>query len=298
MAEIPINKLKVISPMFSYGDRYLEPRPTELKGLIRNTYRIANPQLDLKTLYCNEAKLFGGQLNENGAIVIKASPLRIQILQPQNINAREFLLLHRKAANIPCYPYGTELKSVFTLPESTSTQHYIDIINLSLLLGGIGKRSRRGRGCMTTDELERIEAKDLTNFLMELLNKVGGNENYTLTNGMISLINITQPSSVRPYIKEIHFGEHLSYRGDKVNDYLTNVDNASHEIKKAYEYPYATGSINPRFASSVIVSLAGIKDYIVPVYTVLNAVCENKTFKNAEKEQQDFIRKIEGGRKA
>lgn len=336
MEKLPICKIEVVSPMFSYGNKQLEPRPTELKGLIRNTYRIANPYLGLSELYKNEMGLFGGQIKEKDDILIKSSPLRIQILEGKSklkTNRQKLRLHHdeeywkdgRKLENKLCdmYELGTvfdvnlllnlnvDFSSISFIEHALPIQWYENLIYLALLIGGIGKRSRRGRGSMTVEHLKNIEEPILARTIVDLLNKVSGHQNYILlSSGNIKLTDEKQADANRPYIKEICFGKILKNpTAENVNSYLESVDIASHYIKgkdgsrNIFRWPYATGFISPRFASSVIVSLAQIKDGIIPIYTLLHAVdiqCKIKNspqkkiyFKNVLHEQCDFIKMIE-----
>lgn len=328
---LSIHSVKVISPMFSYGNgKYsLEPRPTELKGLLRNTYRIANPKLDAKTLYQREVELFGGQLEINKEVVVKASPLCIDMSE-QTKNAsisKQELRLHREKEwyengklqkNYPVKMYDIgkiftlklsirygchDFSSIPYLKDKEPIQWYEDLFRLSLLIGGIGKRSRRGRGCMTTDDLLKISYEELSKETAELLNNVCCHTAYSVQEGKVVLASSKGNDNNRPYIKEIRFGQPLEdMTKDAVKLYLKKVDQASHNIKSTYTVPYATGFVKPkpepkRFSSSVIVSLAEIEDGIVPVYTLLNAVSKEIVFKAAEREQNAFIDNIEGGRK-
>lgn len=320
-----IHSIKVISPMFSYGNRFLEPRPTELKGLLRNTYRVANPKLDMKVLYQREVELFGGQLENNREITVKSSPLRIKMSdQTRNSNvSKQKLRLHheekwvengREQKNYPLDMY--DIGKIFTLKlsihfgynnfssipflkDKDSIQWYEDLFRLSLLIGGIGKRSRRGRGCMTTDDLLKISYEELSKKTAELLNNICGSPVYSAHEGKVVLASSKGNDNNRPYIKEIRFGQLLQeITKDSVKAYLKKVDQASHDIRDIISKPYVTGFVGPkRFASSVVVSLAEIKDGIVPVYTLLNAVCKGFIFKDTEKEQNDFIHSIEEGTK-
>jgi len=320
-----IHSIKVISPMFSYGNRLLEPRPTELKGLLRNTYRVANPKLDMKILYQREVELFGGQLENNGEIVVKASPLCIEMSEQtkgSNISKQKLRLHHeetwfengREQKNYPfdIYDVGKiftlklsidfifhNFSSVPFLKDEESIQWYEDLFLLSLLIGGIGKRSRRGRGCMATDDLPKISNNDLPKKVAKLLNNICGSAVYSVQEGKVGLVISKGSVNDRPYIKEIRFGRKLKdMTKESVNAYLKKVDQASHNIKNTFTEPYATGFVRPkRFASSVVVSLAEIEDGIVPMYTLLYAVCKDKTFKNAEVEQNAFIDNIEEGTK-
>lgn len=320
---LSIHSVKVISPMFSYGKYSLEPRPTELKGLLRNTYRIANPKLDAKTLYQREVELFGGQLEINKEIAVKASPLRIEISeQTKNSNvSKQKLRLHREEKwfenrrEQKNYPFNIyDIGKIFTLKlsihfgchdfssipflkDKESIQWYEDLFHLSLLIGGIGKRSRRGRGCMTTDDLPKILNDDMPKNVAELLNNICGSTVYRAHAEKVILVSSEGNDNSRPYIKEIRFGQPLQeITKDSVNAYLKKVDQASHDIRDIISKPYVTGFVRPkRFASSVVVSLAEIEDGIVPVYTLLNAVSKGIVFKDAEREQNAFIDNIEEG---
>lgn len=321
------DEVRVISPMYSYGaDKHLEPRPTELKGLLRNTYRIANPYLDVNSLYKYEVAFFGGQLKVNGESIAKASPMQIYMTEKEkssDINKIQLLFHRKKSPDPEAYDYGKifrlkllindkpdELISISFLENRDVKQWYTDLFNLSLLIGGIGKRTRRGRGCMTTDELSKISSKDLLQKVTELLNSVCGYDVYNFSKDTVKLAHTEKDTDKqRPYIREIFCGELLLKNKKSVEQYLRKIDWASHYMADKYGNNRATGyCMNGRFASSVIVSLAETKEGIVPVYTILNAryKFENKDEQDIKNEQYEFIniveneekiRKIEAGEK-
>lgn len=328
---------RVISPMFSYGNGLLEPRATEIKGLLRNTYRIANPDLDLKTLYQYETMLFGGHsLDKSGEIAMKASPLRIQMYEQKlkSDTDKQLLRLHVKERvsydennkqqvnyGQPCFRRGKlfeiilsitsecdDFSSIPHLKNEDPVRWYTELFHLMLVLCGIGKRSRRGRGCMTADKLLQIPESELPKWVAAHLNEVCGTRAYTESGNRVSMLESFGSAHDRPFIKEIRFGK-LQNAAD-VNEYLKKVDKASHEIKGDFRWPNATGFARgqsrfargqSRFASSVIVSLTEIRDGVVPVYTLLNPVCNGNQLGNTIKfykpfeEQNDFIKRIEAG---
>ena len=316
----------VISPMFSYGNGRLEPRETEVKGLLRNTYRIANPALDLKTLYQREMMLFGGQvLEKSGEITTKASPLRIRMLEiEQKLGVGKQRLRLRIDEDIFYDSKGKEQKnfkkfhyekgklfdielavnSIFAnfasipyLKGEDPVTWYTELFYLSLVLGGIGKRSRRGRGCMSADALKQKSINELPEWVAGHLNKVCGESAYIIKGNGVKLLNSFDKDHDRPFIREVRFGKLQNTAG--VNEYLKKVDTASHEIKGSFHRPNATGFVQGkyRFASSLVVSLTEVKEGIVPVYTLLNAASNTVKFYEQYKEQQEFIKMIEAGEK-
>jgi CRISPR-associated protein Cmr1 len=84
--------------------------------------------------------------------------------------------------------------------------------------------------------------------------------------------------------------------------YLKKVDQASHDMKEDEMLKskgdddvlyYATGSIKPRFASSIIVGVAETTAGLMPIYTCVRPVVEGHVL-DAEDEWNELIKKIEG----
>ncbi|WP_165980023.1 type III-B CRISPR module RAMP protein Cmr1 [Paenibacillus dendritiformis] len=303
----------IISPMFSYGNRRAELRPSELKGLMRYMFRAAILEPDTKELYRLESEYFG-----NAEKI--ASPVRLQFKPPTVPATRQKFLLHRKERTNneqDCFPCGTTFQLVIRTGHDTDIKEYEEWIALSLVLGGMGKRTRRGRGCVAIDEHHQhsVPKEQLLTWIAEKLNN--WNHKAGITNGaacggfpyrVIDDHTIETAETVdlnrfcRPVIEKIILGKEIK----DIDKFLGAVDRATHRIKKEFDPPekgFATGFVGrgfpgtTRFASSVIVSVTRTADQILlPVYTYVKAIYQKDgSFDTDYEERNEFISIIEGG---
>ncbi|WP_106768734.1 type III-B CRISPR module RAMP protein Cmr1 [Paenibacillus faecalis] len=299
----------IISPMFSFGSdrRSPELRTSELKALMRYIFRIANTELMTSRLFEAEARRFGDAEKH-------ASPVRLQMKpQPDKImkQSYESLLLHEKKTKntkntknkVPCFPTGESFQIVIRTKLDTDLAWYREWITLSLILGGIGKRTRRGRGCVAVDN-PNITKQNILYWIADRLNELNqgasgqDTSSYKVLNNEIAA-NTQLSRFKRPIIEKIKLGREIN----DINDFLTMVDIASHEIKKnssQFGSRFATGFAGKsqwRFASSLIVSLTRTHDHAVfPVYTYVKAVHNRKELDRNYQERDRFISYIEGER--
>ena len=312
----------IISPMFSAGNQQrAELRPSELKGLMRYMFRAAILESDTKELYQLESKYFGNAEKD-------ASPVRLQFKPPTLPATSQKFLLHRKEET-KNRQFGFRHDTTFELVIRTRhnndkvSKKYPDIkeyeewIALSLVLGGMGKRTRRGRGCVALDEHHQhsVPKEKLLTWIAEKLNN--WNRKAGITNGaacgdfpsrVIDDHTIETAETVdlnrfcRPVIEKIILGKEIK----DIDKFLAAVDRATHRIKKDFDPPekgFATGFVGrgfpgtTRFASSVIVSVTRTADHVLlPVYTYVKAIYQKDgAFDTDYKERNTFISFIEGG---
>lgn len=164
---------RLLTPMFSCGayngieNRPAEIRVTELKGIMRYLYRIACPS-GLNVLLRDESDLFGGSANqeENQG---HASPIQLiekNVPSGKYVCCKEKLLLHKNNEGIRCLTGGTlefELRRNKRISvqdekprEIADLDWYRDLADLALVLCGMGKRSRKGRGRVMPEEFRMI----------------------------------------------------------------------------------------------------------------------------------------------
>lgn len=277
--------------MFSYGHQ-LELRPTEVKALMRYTYRMAKLTKSTTELYKAEEAKFGSA--KKGA-----SPICLQMDSGQSLMCRnQQLLLHNKQKSMKayrCYQTG----SMFTLtlrmkPRKgyESITWYKNWVKLSAILGGIGRRSRRGRGCFMIDDMPK--ATDLLCWISEQLNAVNEQAVFKVKNNILNNTNHDMKAIHHPVIEKIQIGEEIK----DITEFLRKTDNASHRIKKERSQKFfATGFVNGkrRFASSLIVSVTKTADQkLLPVYTFVKPIYRRVDLSKTD-ERIKFIELIEGG---
>ncbi|AQT85396.1 CRISPR-associated RAMP Cmr1 family protein [Paenibacillus larvae subsp. larvae] len=300
---------EIITPMFSSGaDRdKAELRAPELKALMRYVYRIASKTIKPKELYEQETRLFGNAQHH-------ASPIRLQVIDKGLPKRNKALLLHKNSKEVECFSEGGAFDIVLRkfLSKGEDLQFYQNLIVLSLILGGLGKRSRRGRGCFVmADSGEYTPYLTLPNLLpwiTEQLNLMNGqaanseHRTYVFEQGKI----IVHPKAkvhwnqyTRPVIEEIRLGQPIP----KTESFLKKVDIASHKIKSTYPSErnlFATGYAGKgRLASSLLVSVTRTSDgQLLPIYTFVKAVVNNRnnhqTLDIDHEERNTMISFIEG----
>lgn len=264
---------KCITPLFSCGayTSNAEVRPSELKGMMRYVYRITCPS-SMKALPADEKLLFGaaGAEGSKGNIAY-ASPLRLMIklsngYKLEEISVQQKLLLHKKEDNyrnrkIASIPQGTHCRIIIRLhpklgkiaadkfENKIDIDWYTDLIKLTLILCGMGKRSRKGRGCLMPEEPLLQNKEEALLWICNTLNKIAAvssekiKQAYQLENNRISataetqIFNSNPETKYRPVIQKIEFGTMIPNKKDVsqdgINRFLELVDYQCHKGKEA-----------------------------------------------------------------
>lgn len=318
-------KCKVITPMFSFGANKDMPelRPTELKGLMRYVYRITQQDKSIKNLFNEESEIFGS--------TSIPSPLRLQMIAESDIMpVKKSLTLHR--GYIECYDRNRKRNEIkflsidvdFTFniilrlrnstkedtpykaetPRKIDISWYEDMMRLSFYLSGMGKRTRRARGCVWIDEEEKTAEETIADIL-SLLNKVANTgqnkekeicyipedkEGFYVQRG-----KLIEPKKMakenRPVIQKISFGNVV--HADTLEKFLRAVDQAGHDTKGENHSPQKDPTGSTSFASSIIVSIVQITDGYLPIYTYVKSVYQQRELDKDCSERLEFQRKIE-----
>lgn len=163
-------ELEVITPMFSYGadTRCAEFRVTELKALMRTTFREVYKFDSVEDMKKKEGELFGDLEHK--------SPIRFKC--KRYIGKEEEIFLPHKSSNkLSCFSYKMNIKFSILLEEKKDIDIYIGLLIMASILGGLGKRSRKGFGSFIITNLkgdldEKFYNKLLTKNPEELLMRV------------------------------------------------------------------------------------------------------------------------------
>ncbi len=297
---------EIITPMFLNGADGMTPelRPPSIKGALRFWWRALNGHLslvDLRKLSLDElrklsldefrkqeSEIFGGTDEKVGRsnIVIRTSH--------SNLHQNRFNMLPHKQAS-PAQSY--EPSQTFTVTLAlTSTRNNFDLDKLeslfvlTCLLGGLGKRSRRGFGAVW------ITKKDSNDFSMpNTLNGENGilnlikkfNPDYAIDNSTTpNKIQLKKPSPLNgrysveyPYIEEIYIG----HTSKSYSELVKGIGAATHHHKDN-----SNGSANPRFASPVYISAIKDGTKVKSIVTKLNYANPKSTL--TTKKQSDLIK--------
>lgn len=274
---------EVITPMFMSGVNNQKPelRPSEFKGMMRFWWRAIRAENEIDKLRKEEAKIFGGTKKGEGK-----SKLLIRII-PLKITASSYSLL-------PCRDQGGfQLEAIkpgskFRISLITYYTGYLktfkNLFLLSLILGGFGRRARRGFGSVKTSEQKDIDLEYIAN----LLNSISPNI-FQVQNGRI--VN-TKEGGAYPWIKEIQIGTMSS---DKWKETLQHICEASHKfrdpslgfIKPRMAFPKCECDVR-RMASPIFVSVIKKNSSFCPIITTLNSKFPCKCITYDLKKQEEF----------
>jgi len=255
---------KLITPMFMYGadGRTPELRPSELKGMMRFWWRAIRAEDNIDELRKREAEIFGGSGEKEGK-----SKVTIRIIN-QEINLSTFMPLpHSETKRFTLQ--GIKESSTFDISltaEESLVSFFNNVFLLSAIIGGFGKRSRRGFGSVEIVKpkefnFENLGKEDYLQKILNILNQI--NNHYKIQNSKI--ISLKKGGNY-PWIKEIEIGENFS----DWRKLLIKIGNASHKHNDP-----ALGNASPRMASPIYVSLIKIKGEYYPIVTTLNSFFPN-----------------------
>lgn len=307
---------RLITPLFSYGAYSSTPelRTSELKGVMRYVYRISSPS-ELDTLVKDEAELFGGAAG-SGNNTGHASPIRLLI--HSDVKKKSGYLLHHKEKKISLSCFSDcefEVTARFNqgilsnrsgFQQSVNINWYIDLIKVSLIMCGMGKRCRKGRGCFNIEGMSFRTKKDFMDWLCRALNRIGAVS--TTNNGGAFTIDkevIRFKGSLskyqRPVIQKICFGNKLEK--NQINNYLWAVDEMSHKLKERKlendekkTLPIGiTGFAGSKgkLASPLLIRIVRLEDGFYPLYIFLKNVSGEKWFDGGCSMREKFIYYVE-----
>lgn len=157
-------KFKIITPMFSFGNNKLEAefRVTELKSLMRNTFRELYYFKDIKDMKEKEVKLFGN--------TEKKSPLSFKADIKDVHTGNRHMLPHDKRALTKCLDSSSEIILHMIVNDVLILEFYINLLILSSIFGSLGKRSRKGFGSFKIINIKNTEKNKYKKY-NELLKK-------------------------------------------------------------------------------------------------------------------------------
>jgi CRISPR-associated protein Cmr1 len=272
--------LETITPLFMAGadGKTPELRPPSFKGMIRFWWRAMRADNDWKQLAEDEAKIFGGTGKGEGKSKIS---IRIEY---NNLSTKSYSPLPHKHVNfnLPAFDTGEKLKCLLNC-EVSYEEDVISAFKLALLLGGFGKRGRRGFGSLSyknfknAEELisEIKEANIITDAPLTV-DKKKSNTKRTVLNRNIN--NLPE----YPSIQEIYLGHNSP---TSANSVLEKIGKASHDHNDN-----ALGTIMPqqRVASPIIATVIKINQAYYPVITKLSSHFPDSLNYDIKK-QDDFI---------
>lgn len=291
--------IKTITRLYSHGSNKNNPefRVSELKALMRFTYRSIQLTDDINNLREMENNLFGKAAEKENSM---ASPIRFRMKSEKVDTDRQALLLHDKEKNIRSF-IKTNNDFTFwlrTFNDRSALEYYQKILELSLALYGMGGRARRARGAFSFagKYIHFCNREGFLCSLLDTLNNIANEESQFLRKENM-IMRAKGSCVVYPYIESIKIGR--CYESEE--ELLKTVDQAAHN-----QDCYYTGYVGmskqeklKRYASPVYVSAIVLDDGLHPIITSLKAdetlikkkKQEGKPVKAKDK-RMDFVNEI------
>ncbi len=262
--------LKTVTPLFLTGadGKTPELRAPSIKGMMRFWWRAMNGHLSIEELRKKEGELFGSSDEKIGR-----SKFAFKILCSSNLKTDLYEPVPTKT--FTAQAFVPELQFTLLLTANSNFKEYeiiCNVLKVSLLLGGFGKRSRRGFGSI---KIVNINDSDFSfdyspSSICNLLNTVVSDGfEVNAGNSKIKRKAKAHVDANYPYIDEIEIG-------DACKNYhilLKEIGKASHNAEPC-DYTGFAGK-NKRLASPIYVSIVQDDDGYKPIITTLNAAFES-----------------------
>ena len=259
---------EAVTPMFIYGAASLELRASSLKGLVRYWWRALNGHLPVKELQEKERLLFGSSNEKVGR-----SPVVLRIIPGEMQISSEYLLPHQNRAPVEAFSIGSQFQVIIT-SMGTFDEHagYEAIIEAALLLGGLGRRSRRGFGSVAIiakdsakDSMPYAAPQDLQT-IAALLDSVNKGK-FCIKEGKIVSHGF---AGDYPYLKSVELGKAYN----NAHELLIQIGTATHNVSKGGSDYTGFSKDQRKLASPVYVTVLRIGSNYHPLITTLNTVFE------------------------
>jgi CRISPR-associated protein Cmr1 len=238
----------------------VEIRAPSLKGVIRFWWRALNGNLEIKDMKQKEAELFGSSDKEIGR-----SKLCIRI-PTQQMKTKSYSPVphwedkNRKPFKIPAIDYGQSFQVLLTsIGDKSTHEEYQAIFETTILLGGFGKRCRRGFGSIEIIKRngDKYNSPKKIDELFELLEKVNPGQ-FSISEDGKRIISKGFKGSY-PYIKEIEIGKNYF----NIHGLLKTIGHATSDY-------FGISKSKDRFASPIYVSVIRYNEGYKPIITTLN----------------------------
>jgi CRISPR-associated protein Cmr1 len=288
---------ETITPMFLSGADGSTPelRPPSIKGALRFWWRAMNGHLDLKTLKEQESLIFGGTDGESGGrsrVIIRIKHHR-KTEEAMKTNDRAVLVEHRGTTQKAFIEKQT-FQTILSLTQNVIDDKKQEVFNIEklkvlfelvCLLGGFGKRTRRGKGSVKITKIdEQNYVQPDTKGIETMLNRI--NNKFILTNNII----YSDFRRVQTYatIKEIQVG-------NAKNDILRKISDTTHKFHKNHFQNYNSTfghASRGRFASPVYVSTLQEGNNLKSIVTILHTEPQSDKHLVKTDLQQEFKKEI------
>ena len=276
MVESMYLELETVTPLFMYGadQNHPEIRAASIKGVMRWWWRAAVAEENIKKLITEETEIFGSTDKKSSFflsidIIKKFNPIKYRLLP---YGTKKFA----PPSIPPGYKFGVEIQS------DSELKSVCNIFELAILLGGFGKRSRRGSGSVTLNDWNFKNIDDIFKIITILLNYFK-DEFCSDGSSIVRKRNIDGGATPYPFITRITIGK-PTYSAE---DLRVKIGEASHNHSNP-----SLGNGVPRMASPVYVSIVKISDKYAPVITELNSAFPPGYQRADLRKQMDFVKEV------
>lgn len=278
-------EMEIVTPLLMGGadSRKAELRVPSIKGVLRFWWRALYPHLSLEDLKKEESKIFGDAGTEYGKSKVQIKMHNTLIYRGKD---KENPVPHKKVKfGFPCFNPG----QTFSL-QIYGNRKVFDIFNIALVLGGFGKRSRRGFGSVKINKVNGAAFKPIItiNEILSLLESTLVNK-FKIEKRKIVRNSDPHPQAEYAYIKSIEFGPKVYHSRE---DILRKIGQSSHDNNSDYT-GYAKG--RKRFSSPIYVSVVKNDEGYCPIITTLNVAFINGHENHGRDKSQKFKNDILSG---
>lgn len=276
----------ILTPTFLYGNdkNRAELRIPSVKGVMRYWWRAAFCEEDINLLSEKECKLFGSQSNK--------SPFSLRIAESKIKQGRYDMLPYPRPnkkwdSHFNALMPETNFKVIVETKDEYIHKMAMCSLELSFLLGGLGKRSRRGFGSVRIIESYHGSYNKIYSSKQDFLTNLLGRLNeikpdgYKIEETGITNISFSKGNFKYPVIKNIQIGTPES----SYSELLKRIDKATHDNADK-----SLGDGRKRMASPAVVRIQKISDKYYPVIIELHSIYPYQI--SSEKPKEKFIRQV------
>ncbi len=286
---------ETITPMFLAGADGSTPelRPPSIKGALRFWWRAMHGHLDLKTLKEKETEIFGGIDGDTGGrskVIVRIVSTSLKTISTYSTCLVPHKPNMKANAFIPKQTFDVALR--LTSEKEMSLVQLQSLFELVCILGGLGKRVRRGMGSMRIESYQ-IGTHEKVNYptsiglehILSLLKTF--TPHYGIQSNAI-YNNFSGRMEAFPWIKSIQIG-------NPRDDVPMRISNVTHELhaneQNRMQYEASLGhAYKGRFASPLYASVLQTDQNKMAIITTLNTIPDRN--KHDRLLQEEFKRKI------
>lgn len=274
--------VETLTPMAMHGANSRgDPqfRIPSLRGILRYWWRAVQYETDPAKLLSREEELFGGTQTER----IRKSLLRLVLQQKKFLLGKYPLLNHKLETKDKSVTQALNPSQFLSIEASTywSTAsetwlNFQDVLELTLLLTGMGQRARRGFGAVQWQEHQFDSVEAYGQRLREVLGRLKVPMMADMTDGCLvqAVVNFGQLPP-HPTLTAVWIGKPYKDNAAGADCLLSDYGRASHLRKGA-----SLGGIKPRFASPLWGSVRRIDGRLYPVISELQSAYSRKISAN------------------